>query len=151
MTTRPATAQNLSLVSAPEDLSAVPTVEGIAAGDAETIDMWQYFVEHIDEFAVAKSLVDHFDAYPKDLHRPEIDTFALYLRAKITLKRNAVSYAEQQAMETAVREAHKERFNLVRRTAAALRDAHEAVRSNSAGPAVLLMAIVFCLSHARSW
>jgi len=79
---------------------------GTAPGDAETMDMWQYFVEHIDEFEVAKAIVDHFDANPKDLHsdKIDVDAFALFLRAKITLKRQAVAYATAQAALAKARE-----------------------------------------------
>lgn len=69
-----------------------------------SIDVWDYFVENIDEFAVAKSIVDYFDARPADLHNPriDVDVFGLYMRAKVTLKRSAISYAEtHQAIERA--------------------------------------------------
>lgn len=59
-------------------------------------DVWEYLAEHIDEFAVAKSIVDHFDAFPKDLQNKEVDAFGLYLRARVTLKRQQVAYAEMQ-------------------------------------------------------
>lgn len=72
---------------------------GTAPGDAECQDMWQYFVDHVDEFAVAKSIVDYFEANPKDLHsdRIEVDAFALFLRAKISIKREQIAYAAAQA------------------------------------------------------
>ncbi|MBQ0960470.1 hypothetical protein KAK06_16070 [Ideonella sp. 4Y11] len=90
-----------------ESLATSPVLlAGTAPGDAETMDMWQYFVEHIDEFEVAKAIVDHFDNCPKDLHsdKIDVDAFALYLRAKITLKRQAVAYATAQAALTKARE-----------------------------------------------
>lgn len=79
---------------------------GTAPEDAERMDMWQYFVEHIDEFEVAKAIVDHFDAHPKDMHsdKVDVDSFALYLRAKITLKRQAVAFATAQAALAKARE-----------------------------------------------
>ncbi len=87
------------------DAQSLPhSLDGVVQDSTESIDMWEYFVEHVDEFSVAKSIVDYFDAVPADLHNPKIDVdvFALYLRAKITLKRNAVAYAEgQQAIERA--------------------------------------------------
>ena len=45
---------------------------------------------------MAKSLVDHFDAHPKDLHHPSLDLLGFYLRAKVTLKREQVSFAIAQ-------------------------------------------------------
>ena len=67
-----------------------------------SVDVWQYLAENIDEFAVAKSIVDHFDDHPKDLHGNNVDTLGLYLRAKVTIKREQISYAQaQQAVERA--------------------------------------------------
>jgi hypothetical protein len=85
--------------SLPHSLAGV-----VVQDEVVKIDVWDYFVEHIDEFPVAKSIVDYFDARPSDLHNAKIDVdvFGLYMRAKITLKRNAISYAEsQQAIERA--------------------------------------------------
>ena len=75
-----------------------------APGEGDTVDVWQYFAENINEFAVAKSLVDHFDANPKDLAFPDVDAFGLYLRAKVTIKREQISYAQAQAAVTKARE-----------------------------------------------
>jgi hypothetical protein len=94
------------------DLDAQPlphSLVGVVHNGAESIDMWEYFVDHVDEFAVAKTIVDYFDAAPADLHNEKIgiDVFALYLRAKITLKRNAVAYAEGlEAIERAKLASH---------------------------------------------
>ena len=83
------------------------TIAGVAAGDPGTMDMWEYFVDHIDEFPVAKSIVDHFEANPRDLVNPkiEVDVYALYLRAKVTLKRDQVAFAATQAAVTAAQAA----------------------------------------------
>ena len=75
-----------------------------APGEGDTVDVWQYFAENINEFAVAKSLVDHFDAHPNDLSVPDVDAFGLYLRAKVTIKREQISYAQTQAAVTKARE-----------------------------------------------
>ena len=83
------------------------TIAGVATGAPGTMDMWEYFVDHIDEFPVAKSIVDHFEANPKDLLNPrmEVDVYALYLRAKVTLKRDQVAFAAAQAAVTAAQAA----------------------------------------------
>lgn len=86
--------------SRPHSLTGVVVQED----EVVSIDVWDYFVENIDEFAVAKSIVDYFDARPADLHNPrvDVDVFGLYIRAKVTLKRSAISYAEtHQAIERA--------------------------------------------------
>lgn len=113
------------------------SLAGTAAGDAHTQDMWQYFVDHIDEFPVAKAIVDHFDARPGDLHSPqvEVDVFALYLRARITLKREAVSYAVAQAELQRVREQSRGLLPQVRAVARHLDELRHAL---AAQPAVLV-------------
>lgn len=87
------------------DLSFVEHLDSAAPAAAPlTQDAWDYFAEHIDEFAVAKAICDYFEACPKDLHREDVsvDVFALYLRAKITLKREAVAFVTaQRAIEAA--------------------------------------------------
>lgn len=82
------------------------TVAGVVDCGNDSMDMWQYFVDHIDEFPVAKSIVDHFDANAKDLLSPkiEVDVYALYLRAKITLKRDQVAYKAAQDAVAKARE-----------------------------------------------
>ena len=73
---------------------------GCVGGDS--VDVWQYLAENINEFAVAKSIVEHFDANPKGLNDNDIDTLGLYLRARVTIKREQIAYAQaQQAVETA--------------------------------------------------
>jgi hypothetical protein len=70
------------------------------AADNTCVDVWQYLAENIDEFAVAKSIVDHFDDHPRDLQGNDVDTLGLYLRAKVTIKREQIAYAQaQQAVE----------------------------------------------------
>ena len=63
----------------------------------EPQDVWEYLAEHIDEFAVAKTLCDHFEASPQDLQRKELDYFGLYMRARVTIKRQQIAYAQAQA------------------------------------------------------
>lgn len=94
-----------SLSHVERDSESLPhSLAGVVQNDDGKIDVWEYFAENINEFAVAKSIVDYFDARPADLHNPQIDVdvFGLYMRAKVTLKRNAISYVEsQQTIERA--------------------------------------------------
>ena len=87
------------------DTESLPhSLAGVVQDDNGKIEVWEYLAERIDEFAVAKSIVDYFDARPADLHstKIDVDVFGLYMRAKVTLKRSAISYAEtQQAIERA--------------------------------------------------
>lgn len=89
-----------SAQSAAQSASAAPAAS--AQAPAGTIDAWDYFAENIDDFTVAKAICDHFDAHPKDLHAAPVDAMALYLRAKVTVKREQVAYAiSQRAIEEA--------------------------------------------------
>jgi hypothetical protein len=94
-----------SASAAPAATATDPDVDstvGALDGTDQAIDVWAYLAENINEFAVAKTVVDHFDAFPKDLANPEVDLLGLYVRAKLTLKRNQISYAQaQQAVELA--------------------------------------------------
>ncbi len=79
------------------DASAAPS-----GTEADQVDVWDYLAERIDEFAVAKSIVDHFDVQPKGLDNKGVDTLGLYLRAKVTIKRQQIAYAQaQQAIDKA--------------------------------------------------
>lgn len=85
--------------------STRPPVDTQVDTSAETVDVWQYFADNINEFAVAKAIVDHFDAHPSHLDGPDVDAFGLYLRAKVTLKRQHVAFAAQQEAEKATKAA----------------------------------------------
>ena len=132
-----------SCSSCPTDTSQ--PVPGTLA-EPERIDVWQYLAENINEFAVAKSIVDHFEADPKGLHHPEIDTLGLFLRAKVTIKREQIAYAQaQQAVQKAREQSRGLRGALKSATgfAAEVRDAMhcrpEAV--------VMVAALVLCTWH----
>lgn len=84
-----------------EDSTRAPIDRQADTGADVSVDVWEYFAENINEFAVAKAIVDHFDAHPSHLDGPDVDAFGLYLRAKVTLKRQHVAYAAQQEAETA--------------------------------------------------
>lgn len=88
-------------VAAPRDLDAeLAAAAGVATDAApsqQPQDVWEYFAEHIDEFAVAKTICDHFDASPEGLRSKEIDCLGLYLRARVTMKRRQIAYADAMA------------------------------------------------------
>lgn len=89
-----------------------------SACDADQQSLWQYMLEHIDEFPVAKAIVEHFDANPGQLAKTEIaelDMIAVYLRAKVTIKRQQVAWAEAQNALTKAREASKGLRGMARR------------------------------------
>lgn len=77
----------------------------VAIGDqGETVEVWEYFAENIDDFATAKTIVDHFVENPKLLDSREMDLHGLFVRAKLTIKRQQIAYAQAQATIAAARE-----------------------------------------------
>lgn len=133
-TTQPAAASAVNTAHA-----ALPA----AATPFQTVppqDVWEYLAEHIDEFAVAKSIVDHFDAFPKDLQNKEVDALGLYLRARVTLKRQQVAYAEMQKAMAAAEQSSRSLRGRATRALRFCRDARDAVLADPA-PALVVCAI----------
>lgn len=132
--------------------------EGEAAADlapanpeGDTVDVWAYLAENINEFAVAKSIVDHFEANPKDLHNVNVDTFGLFLRAKVTIKREQIAFAiEQRATEDAkqavlkAREESRSARGMLRRAIGFGRSLRLAISANPA-PAALAACMVLVM------
>jgi len=83
------------------DTSGQPADTG---APGQTIEVWEYFAENIDEFATAKTIVDHFVENPGLLDSREVDLHGLFVRAKLTIKRQQIAYAQAQAAITAARE-----------------------------------------------
>ncbi len=77
----------------------------VAFGDqGATVEVWEYFAENIDDFATAKTIVDHFVENPRLLDSREMDFHGLFVRAKLTIKRQQIAYAQAQAAIAAARE-----------------------------------------------
>lgn len=55
-------------------------------------DYWAEFESHINEFAVAKTVVDYLDKDPE----MKIQLNGLYVKACITIKRDQIKYAQEQ-------------------------------------------------------
>ena len=84
-----------------------PNGQSIAIGEqGETVEVWEYFAENINDFATAKTIVDHFAENPKLLDSNELDLHGLFVRAKLTIKRQQIAYAKAQAALEEAR-AHK--------------------------------------------
>jgi hypothetical protein len=70
----------------------------VAIGEqGETVEVWEYFAENINDFATAKTIVDHFVDNPRLLDSRETDLHGLFVRAKLTIKRQQIAYAQAQA------------------------------------------------------
>jgi len=89
---------NTDVIPAGQVAEMNATAQSVAIGETgETVEVWEYFAQNIDEFAAAKTIVDHFDANPQMLQSQEYEFHGLYVRAKLTLKRQAISYAQTMA------------------------------------------------------
>ena len=79
-----------------------PSVESKATSVKTNEEHWVSFEEQIDDFAVAKSVVDFLDENPEE----KMARQGLYLKACITLKRGAIAYQEaKKATEEAQKQA----------------------------------------------
>lgn len=77
----------------------------VAIGEqGETVEVWEYFAENIDDFATAKTIVEHFAENPRLLDSREMDLHGLFVRAKLTIKRQQIAYAKAQAAIASARE-----------------------------------------------
>jgi hypothetical protein len=130
----------------PADASAA--LATLPAQAAPPQDVWEYLAEHIDEFAVAKSIVDHFDAFPKDLQNKEVDALGLYLRARVTLKRQQVAYAEMQKAMAAAEQASRSLRGRATRALRFCRDVRDAALAAPA-PALAVCAIAVLVIWLR--
>jgi hypothetical protein len=104
--------------------------------EGDTVDVWAYLAENINEFAVAKSIVD---------------TFGLFLRAKVTIKREQIAFAiEQRATEDAkqavlkAREESRSARGMLRRAIGFGRSLRLAISANPA-PAALAACMVLVM------
>ena len=118
-----------------------------APAPMEEEGIWDYLVARIDEFAVAKAIVEHFDANPKDLGRAEIvehDMLGIYMRAKVTIKRGQISYAQAQAAVEKARTSSRSVMGMARAFGAFLRSVADAVKANP-GPVVVAVCMALML------
>jgi hypothetical protein len=119
-------------------------------GDGDTVEVWEYFAENIDDFAVAKVIVDHFEARPNDFRLdPERDLFGLFMRAKLTLKRRAIAYVTAQAaLQRAAEQVATQPPNLKQKVFATGRffaAAWNALRSQPQTQAIVVLGVIWYL------
>lgn len=136
-----------SVVASVEFFEPLVTERVVAIGapaDGGAIDVWQYLAEGINEFAVAKSIVDHFDAHPKDLQDPSVDRLGLYLCAKVTLKREQVSFAIAQRTVEKAREQSRSVVGIAKSFLGFANSVRSAVLVNP-GPVVLTAVLIVLL------
>lgn len=110
----------------------------------ESQSLWEYMLEHIDEFPVAKAIVEHFDAQPGHLSKTEVaelDMIAIYLRAKVTIKRQQVAWAETQNALAKARDASKGLRGVARRFSGFARAAQAAASGDNGRTFAVVVAL----------
>jgi hypothetical protein len=117
--------------------------QSVAIGNSgETVEVWEYFAENIDDFATAKTIVDHFVENPKLLDNKEMDLHGLFLRAKLTLKRRAIAYAEMQSALERAREQSRGARGALKSVKGFFASFNSAIESN---PTPVVLALAFSL------
>jgi hypothetical protein len=120
--------------------------QSVALGnDGEVVEVWEYFALNIDDFAAAKTIVDHFDANPGHLTSKGVDFLGLFLRAKLTLKRQQIAFAQEQAARAAiakVREQSRSVVGIAKSFVGFVKSVHAAVAHN---PSPLALAVVMAV------
>ena len=105
--------------------------QSVALGDqGETVEVWEYFAENIDDFATAKTIVDHFSDNPKLLDNQELDMHGLFVRAKLTLKRQQIAYAQAQAAMQKARDTSRSVLGVARSFTAFVKSLRAAISDN---------------------
>lgn len=139
-------------------VNPVITIDKATSNDAPSVpegtqDVWQYLVEHINEFAVAKSIVDFVDANPKALldRNTPVDLMGLHVLAKVSLKRAAVEHMKAQEAATQAAAALDKarlqtRVSTWRRVFGPISDAVGAFRAN---PHLLMTAVLATLAMSQ--
>jgi len=90
------------LVFPPIMLDGVPPAE-----DPAKQNVWEYLIDNINEFEVAKTITDFVEANPKLLtdRKDTVDLLGLHVLAKVSLKRQQVAFKRQQAAEEMAQQA----------------------------------------------
>lgn len=105
--------------------------QAFAIGEqGETVEVWEYFAENINDFATAKTIVDHFCDNPKLLDSEEVDLHGLFLRAKLTLKRQQIAYAQAQAALHKARETSRTVASVARSFTAFVKSLSAAIQAS---------------------
>lgn len=121
----------------------------LAATPGAACNVWEYLVEHIDQFEVAQSVVQHFDAHPGHLDQVDItkgDMIGLVLRAKVTLKREQVAYMRTQAALKKAQESSRGFGDALVRARAVAR-----TLLCSWSPTAAFLALGLCMVAVRWW
>jgi hypothetical protein len=133
---------NANVIPAGQAADIEASGKSVAIGNSgETVEVWEYFALNIDDFATAKTIVDHFDANPRMLESQENDFHGLYVRAKLTLKRQAIAYAQAQAAMEKAREQSRSARSALKSAKAFI----GAVYSTAKSEPTVLVAVAFGL------
>lgn len=134
---------NANVIPAGQAADIEASGQSVAIGNSgETVEVWEYFALNIDDFATAKTIVDHFAENPKLLDNKEMDLHGLFLRAKLTLKRRAIAYAEMQSALERAREQSRGARGAWKSCKGFLASFNSAIESN---PTPVVLALAFSL------
>jgi hypothetical protein len=128
---------NTNVIPAAQAAEVQARGQAVAIGDeGETVEVWEYFAENIDDFATAKTIVDHFSDNPKLLDSKELDLHGLFVRAKLTLKRQQISYAQAQDALRKARESSRSVVGVVRSFTVFVKSLSAAIQANPTPAAI---------------
>ena len=128
---------NANVIPAAQAVEVQARGQSVAIGDqGETVEVWEYFAENINDFATAKTIVDHFSDNPKLLDSKELDLHGLFLRAKLTLKRQQISYAQTQDALRKARESSRSVVGVVRSFTVFVKSLSAAIQANPTPAAI---------------
>ncbi len=138
-------ASAVSAIPAAQAAEVQVNAQSVAIGDqGETVEVWEYFASNIDDFATAKTIVDHFGENPRLLDNKELDLHGLFVRAKLTLKRQQISYAQAQEAMRKARESSRSVVGVVRSFTAFVKSLSVAVDANPT-PAAIACSVALVL------
>jgi hypothetical protein len=134
-----------SAIPAAQAAEVHASAQSVAIGDqGETVEVWEYFAHNIDDFATAKTIVDHFSENPKLLDSKELDLHGLFVRAKLTIKRQQISYAQAQEAMRKARESSRSVVGVVRSFTVFVKSLTSAIQANPT-PAAIACSVALVL------
>lgn len=112
-------------------------------------DLWNELMSNINDFAVAKSIVDFLELASPDLQNQHT---ALFLRAKVTIKRNQIAYAEaNKAVDNARKSSSPGLLANLDRALGVVRGADKRITSMLLNPMPLGVVVAVALIACSRW
>ena len=138
--------------SSPEVSVTVVPDSALKADIAATVteqDLWNELMSNINDFAVAKSIVDFLELASPDLQNQHT---ALFLRAKVTIKRHQIAYAEAaKAVDNARKSSSPGLLANLDRVLGVIRGADKRITSMLLNPMPLGVVVAVALIACSRW